>query len=400
MNHARTVVLILTASASAAVYSAAVVDECPAEKYKQCVTFNTSRSIGDHTPLMENSLAGFIRSKGSWTLHVGYGPSATCAKVSLTVDMGPTDVHRTYERVFRNGKGVISDTGSFVHLVDDVESALQIMTSSCRIPDELDPERLDAEAQERRELEEERERLALQEERERLALEEERERVALEAERKRLALEAERKRLALEAERRRQEEERRLAQAQRAREQERERQRLARERQRMEEQRERMRLAELQRERERERLDEQRAFEEAEKLHSVVSFLGGVRAGLDSLNRGEGGAIAILRSGSAYARGLSSMENAASIARGSNPVVVGSFGGSCDQAQRRAEEMIAARTRSISNDMGMCSSARYFLRTMQDVRRELASGGCPAYALEEYDRTISQASQNVRASCD
>ena len=122
---------MLAVSASAAGYSAAVVDECPAKKYKPCASFNTSRTIEEHTPLMENSLAGYIRSKGRWSIHLGYGPSATCAKVSLTVDMGPLDMHRTYERIFHNGRGVVTDSGTFLHPTDEVESGLRIMTSSC-----------------------------------------------------------------------------------------------------------------------------------------------------------------------------------------------------------------------------------------------------------------------------
>ena len=397
MNYAPAVVLMIAASASATgLYAAETIDECPAEKYKQCASFNTSRTIEEHTPLMENSIAGFIRSKGSWKISVGYGPAETCAKVSLWVDMGPLDIIRTYERVFRNGRGVISDSGSFLHLSDDVESALRIMTSSCRVPDEPDPERLDAEAREREELEAERERLALEEERERLA------RGAEESER--LVLAEERERLALEAERQRQEEVRSLTQAQRAREQEWERQWLARERQRrqrIEEERERTRLAELQHEheqqRERERLNEQRAREEADAVYSSASQ--GIMAGVSALLRGEAPDVAIFRGGSTFLLDLAGMENAASIVSELNAGVGGSFGATCDRAQRRVEDMLAERTRS-GQGMGMCDSHRYFLRTMQDARRELASGGCPAHALSEYDRTIAQASQSARTTCN
>ena len=138
-----------------------------------------------------------MRSKGKWTITVGYGPEEKCAIVSLFVDMGPLDFDREYERVFMNGGGAISDSGTFIHKIDDVESALRIHNSTCRVP-APESQKSDAESKERQALEEERERLALEEEREHLALEEERERLALEEERERLALEEERERLAEE----------------------------------------------------------------------------------------------------------------------------------------------------------------------------------------------------------
>ena len=256
------VIVSLALIAHATVSSAESLDECWAEKYKNCSAFRTSRTIEEHTPIIDNHMFGFTRSKGRWKIVVAYGPQETCAKVSLNLDMGPLDVDRRYDHVFNRGGGVISDSGSFMHRMGDVESGLRVVNLSCRVPDP-ESQKIDAEAQDRRALEEEREHLALEEEREHLALEEERERLALEEER-------------------RTEEELRLAQARRARDEERQRQRLDEERRRWEEQwaaleqaaaerRARERLAELQRERARESLEEQqRAQRRASSLHAVV----------------------------------------------------------------------------------------------------------------------------------
>lgn len=371
ITQARALGLVLAVAASGAGLCAETIDECPAQAYKPCVTFNTSRTIDEHTPLIENSFAGFVRSDGRWTISVGYGPAEMCAKVWLTVDMGPLDIHRTYERVFRNGKGVISDEGSFLHRTGDVESALRVSTSSCRIPADVNPERLDAKAGDRL-AGEERERLALARERERLALAEARERLALEAERARLEQAGRREQL-------------------------RERERAARERQRAEAERHRARLAALQRGHRRSEV--QHAGGAAGAGDTAASLGKGVAAGVGALIRGEAPDVAILRAGTTTLFDLADMSAAADIVSGLNARVGGSFGASCEGAQRRVEAMLAQRTRT-AQGMGMCESARYFLRTMQEVRGELARGTCPAHALREYDRTIAQASRNVQASCD
>ena len=326
---------------------------------------------------MDNHLSGFTRSKGSWKVFVGYGPPEACAKVSLTMDMGPLDVDRTYERVFRRGGGVISDSGSFMHRMGEVESGLRILTGSCRVPDPASRE-LDAEAEERQKLEDEREHLALEAERERFALEEERERQELEAERERVAMEADRQR---------REEEARLAQIRRARQQERERQRLALERQRQEEQRTRMRLAERQREQERERLEEEQdARRRTADAWAIAGFLTGIADGLAQRN-GSGSP------GTAVLEALAGLEDASSMDDG------GTASGSCAQVQRRIERKLSSQNLFVRG-MGMCESVRHYVRMLQDVRRELANGGCPAHALREYDRAIAQATQTARASCN
>ena len=392
MNHARAVVLMLAVSASAAGLCAESLDECPAKKYKQCVTFNTSRTIQEHTPLIENALARFIRSKGSWKISVGYGPAETCAKVYLTVDMGPLDFHRTYERVFRNGTGVISDNGTFLHRVDEVESALRILTSRCRVPDDPGPERLDAQEKEHLDWEEERERLAWEAERERLALEEEkRERRAWEEERERLALEeAERERLAWEAERRRREVERQGVLAERARKQELERQRLARERQRLAEERARQ-LAKQQRERERiaQLQREQKAAEAAAQGSALNTIITGF--GLGALV------------GSAITGDDEVFDAAASLLSqsvGSTYVPSDSYS-SGDSGCAQIGERLARSLERLSGTNSMCTIYSGTAQAYSQARNELAATGCASsQELAGLDQAIAEARRGARSVCE
>ena len=381
MNHMSAAAFSLAMSACAAVSFAQSLDECPAEKYKDCSAFRTSRTIQEYTPVMDSHISGYTRSKGSWKIFVGYGPPETCAKVSLTVDMGPLDVDRTYDRAFHRGGGVISDSGPFMHRMGEVESGLRILVSSCRVPDPASRE-LGAEAEERQELEDERERLALEAERERLALEVEREQQVLEEERERVVMEAERQR---------REEEARLAQIRRAREEERERQRLALERQRQEERRARKRVAELQREQERERMEEEEsARRRTANAWAVAGILTGITAGIaDGLAQRNGGG----RPGTAFLEALAGMGNSTGMDSGETG------GGSCAQAQRRIEQKLSSQNLS-EGGMGICGTARHYARTLQDVRRELASAGCPTHALRAYDQAIAQVNQTARASCN
>ena len=389
MNHARTVVLMLAVSASAAGYSATVLDECPAEKYKPCASFTTSRTVEEHTPLAENSLGGFVRSKGRWTIHVGYGPSETCAKVTLTVDMGPLDFHRTYERVFRNGRGVIGDRGSFLHPVDDVESALRVLTSRCRVPDTANSGGLDEKGEDREEWESERERLASEEKRERQALEAERlrleweaerERLALEEARERQALEAERLRLEWESERERQDEQRRLAQA---REKERERQKLARERQRTDE-------ALAQQQRERERTAQLLREQEQPNTAAHESALGSIITGL-----GLGALV-----GSAITGDDEVFDAAASLLSqsvGSTYVPSDSYssaGSGCEQIGLR---MAQGLERLNNSNTGLCAMYRGTAQVYRQTRNELTAAGCP---MAGFDEAIRQAEAGARGACE
>ena len=117
-------------------YGAQVVHECSADKYKRCSSFLTSVAIQEQTSIIRNSFSGFTKSKGRWTIQVGYEPSESCAVVSMLVDMGPLEFYRKYERVFIDGGGVISDSGAFMHQSDDLQSALSVDSSSCYVPDD------------------------------------------------------------------------------------------------------------------------------------------------------------------------------------------------------------------------------------------------------------------------
>ena len=122
MRHVSAVGLIIALSALSTGASAATVDYCPADNYMDCPNFTASRSITEHTQIMDNRVSGFARSTGSWKIAVGYGPPESCAKISVSVDMGPFDGYRTYERSLRGGGGEITDSGPFMHGIESVES--------------------------------------------------------------------------------------------------------------------------------------------------------------------------------------------------------------------------------------------------------------------------------------
>ena len=392
MNLARAIIPMLAVSTSTPVHSAVLVDECPAERYQPCPSFHTSRSIKGHTPLMENAVAGYVRSEGNWSIHVNYGPPEMCAKVSLTVDMGPLDADRTYERVFRNGRGVIADSGYFLHPSEDIEKGLRILTHSCRIPDTRDSERAGSEAQERLEWEAERERLEWAAERERLASEAEaRERLDWEAEQERLALAKEHERLARAAERRRQEAERRRAQAQQALE----RQREARARQ---------RRAALAREHELERQRRERERLEAAQGDGLADFLTGVTQGLVIANGlaqllGDGGGEPGLA-----VPGL--MLPGAGIGTAAPSLVLhvggaGAPGGSCQKAQRRiAARLEAQQDGLLAGAEGICLSARRGAEFVGSAVRELRSAGCPHSELRIYEQYVVDARKAAQSVCN
>ena len=344
-------------------YAAQVVHECSAKRFVKCPSFIVSRTIGQHTPIMDNHIAGFTRSKGRWTITVGYGPPEKCAKVSFFLDMGPLDFDRQYKRVFINGGGSISDTGSFMHKIDSLESALKIHSSSCRVPaPEPHPEgrpdsqtqRTDAKSKEREALDEERERQTLEEERERLALEEERRRLE---EEQRLAEERERRRL---AEERRERERRRLAKQRR----ERERRRLAAERIK----RERRRLARQRREQQRRRAQKQSEADAAAAMALIGGFLQGLAGG-----SGSPGYI------------------------GGSPSYGGS-GGGCERiGERLARELKAVNSVHANS---MCGMGRGTARALMRARSELAARNCASgRELADMDRSIRQARATARASC-
>ena len=365
-------------------YAERVEQACDAERFIPCPSFRTSRTIGEHTPIIDNHMAGFTRSKGQWIITVGYGPPEKCAKVSLLLDMGPIDVVRQYKRVFINGGGAISDSGTFMHKLDDLESALRIMHSSCFVP-APDPQtqKTEAEAKERQALEGEREQQELEDERERLALE-----LALEEERERQELEGERERLALE------EEQRRLAQEQQRLEQERERRRLAQKRQRLAQQRrerERQRLAQQRREQERQRAEKR----SEEKTRALLGLLKGVAGGLGELKESGNPGMAVLKG---LADGLSTPSGMDM--GGRSPSSGGSGGGSCEQAKRRVDQRNARTLASLSrNARGMCAVSRGYVQMFQNAQRDLARSGCPASVARMFDQPLAQARQRVRATC-
>ena len=359
-------------------HAEAEFDQCPAEKYKPCSSFLTSVEIGEHEPIIDNHLAGFARSRGTWTISVRYQPETECAKVNLMLDMGPVDLPRLYKEVFRSGGGVISDSGSFLHKIDDLESALRIPSSTCHVPDQETPEG-DSQSQDGETPDERLERMALEDERERMALEAERERVKLEQERERLALERERLALAQEieaAERRRQlerERERQRLAAEQERQRERERQELARQQEAAELRNTIARLrarAERERaERERqERREAKRAGTDAMMTGLTLGLIGGV---LDMLNEGGGDSI-------------------------SSGALQGTSGAGCEQIGAR----LARDLERMSGSDSMCSIYRGTAQAYRQARNRLAATGCgTVQELADLDRGIRQAESGMRASC-
>ena len=125
------------AAASPPAYAASEIDSCPAEQYEPCPSFRASITLGEHEQIIDNYVAGFTRSKGSWTINVRYQPETQCAKVEFLIDMGPIDVPSKYKEDLHNGGGQIRDTGTFMHKIGNLESALRILSSSCRTPHQV-----------------------------------------------------------------------------------------------------------------------------------------------------------------------------------------------------------------------------------------------------------------------
>ena len=378
---------IFLMSHSGGAYAAQVVQECAAERFVKCPSFSVSRTIGEHTPVTVRPLAGFVRSKGRWTITVGYGPAEKCAKVSFWVNMGPLDFDRKYDRVFINGGGSISDSGSFIHEVDNLESALRVHSSSCRVPapdprpegrPDSQTHRTDAESKEREILDEERERQELEEERERQAMEEERERLALDEERRRLE---EEQRL---AEQRRERERQRLAEERR----ERERRRLAEERR----ERERRRLAEERRERERRRLAAERRERERKRLARQRREQERRRAKEQS----DADAAAAMALIGGFLQGLAGGSGSPGYIGGSP-----SYGGSGGGCERIGERL--ARELEMVNNVhanSICGMGRGTARALTRARNQLAARNCASRReLADMDRSIRQARATARASC-
>ena len=389
MNHARAVAVFVAVSAHAVVFFVPVqasAVSCTWTEPNDWVDCRSSEAtIVERTLLSERGVANnFVEGKLALKLRVSYSSGSKswsrfdCAKMSVTVRYGAAT--KTYRHVVPYSSGVadyIEDTVPYLFSPPFRESDISVQSTSCQVPKAQGNE------------EEERERQALEEERERLALEEERERLALEEERERLALEAERQRMEEEArlaQARRERERQRLAQIRQEREQERERQRLARERQWQEEQR---RLAALHRTRELERLEEEQAAAQSSgNLLGVASLIGGVALGLSGHADAANSALNALEQ-------LATMRKSTATGSASAATV----DGSCAQAQRRAEQH-ARRAQDSQSARGMCDAARHYVSTLQTVRRELASGGCPAQALRSYEQAINQARETARASCN
>ena len=362
-------------------HAASEVDPCPADRYEACSSFQASVSIGQHERIIDNHVAGFTRSEGSWTISVRYQPETRCAKIDILLDAGPVDMPLEYRESLAGGVGEIRDAGTFMHRIDGVETALGILSSNCRVPKSEGAEPDTAEGGDDALDEEERERLALEEERERLALEREREQLVLAEEQERLALERERGDLELDLKAAR--ERRRLAQerARRLAAEERERERLAQQ-QELERQQ-----AEL------DRLLSQPAPEREEPDNaSEGDALGSLLTGL-----GIGALVGAVATGNAEAFDAAGdlFDNAARIHSFSGDTYAAGGAGCEAIGERLARDLDGARAGA-----GMCGMARGMARALTRARSDLAAMNCASSSeLADMDRSIREAQATVRASC-
>lgn len=365
------------AAASSLSHAASTVDSCPAERYEPCSFFNASVALGQHKQIIDNSLAGYTRSTGSWTVSVRYQPETQCAKIDILLDTGPLDIPRQYREEFRNGAGEVSDSGGFMHKVDNVESALRILSSSCRVPYQRDP-KPDTAKKSDESAEQERERLALDEERERLALEREREQLALEQEREKLALERERLVLHRELE---------AAQKRRRVEQER-----VRDRRRAEQQQERRLVEQVEQKRVRERIAHQQRVGEdtgtlpqGSALNNIITGLG-LGALVGSAITGDDEAFDAAARVFSYGMGSTYVPSDSDSSTGSG----------CEQIGAR----LARDLERLSGSNSMCTIYRGTAQAYMQARNDLAVTGCAtSQELANLDQAIHQAGAGARASC-
>ena len=362
-------------------HAASEVDPCPADRYEACSSFQASVSLGQHEPVIDNHVAGFTRSEGSWTISVRYQPETRCAKVDILLDAGPVDLPLEYRESLAGGVGEISDTGTFMHRIDGVETALGILSSNCRVPKSEEAKPDTAEGGDDALDEEARERLALEEERERLALEREREQLVLAEEQERLALERERGALERDIE-------------------------AARERQRLAQERARRLAAE---ERERERLAQQQELERQQaELDRLLSQPAPEWEESDDASEGDalgsllttlgiGALVGAVATGDAEALGAASdlFDNAARIHSFSGDAYAAGGVGCEAIGERLARDLDGARAGA-----GMCGMARGMAQALTRARNDLAAMNCASSReLADMDRSIREAQATVRASC-
>ena len=341
-------------------HGAEVVPYCEAERYKPCPSFLTSVSIGDRVEIIDNALAGMTRSKGRWTIDVRYQPAGSCAIVKMLLNIGPIDPYRSYERVFIDGGGQVSDGGYFMHKTGSPETSLTVDSSSCYIPAEEPtpgggrPSQAEA-GGEPNQLDDLLERLARGN---RGAARDLDEQFASLAAEERRSQEAARER----------ERQRRLAEQQRQRERERE--RLARQ------QRQELNRLLAQRRLEAERRRRARNEQAATDAMMTGLALGLMSGALDMLGNSGGG----------------------SLNPGALATLQGSSGGGCERIGERL-----ARDLERVNDLhgnSMCGMGRGMAGALTRARNDLAAAGCAGpQELADMDRSIREAQATARSSC-
>ena len=360
------VVLLLSGNA----HGAEVIPYCEAKSYKSCPSFRATVAIGHRVEIIDNALAGFTRSDGSWTISMRYQPAESCAVVKILLDTGPIDFPRSYERTLTGGGGQVSDSGSFMHRTDNPDGSLEILSSSCFMPADVSVPEDDQASHtwgegEPTELDDLLERLALGEQGGASQLDEQLERLASEEQRhQRSARERARQAaLALEAE-----------QQQRAREQARE-ERAG--------QKTELQVAlddlmaeyraALERRARKEREEREQATADTLMTGLTLGLIGGVLGAL----AGEGG-------GSFYPGALAMLS--------------GSRGSGCDMiGQRLAREL---ETVNRLHGGSMCGMGRGTAQALARARSDLAARNCASdQELAQMDRSIREARATARGSC-
>lgn len=358
------VVLLLSGNS----HGAEVIPYCEAKSYKSCPSFHASVTIGHRVEIIDNALAGFTRSDGSWTIEMRYQPAESCAIVKILLDTGPIDFPRPYERTFTGGGGQVSDNGSFMHRTDDPDGSLKILSSSCFMPADVSvPEDDQASYSggegEPTELDDLLERLALEEQGGASQLDEQLERLASEEQRFQKAARQRARQAALQAEQQKGARERAL-------------ERRPHQKTEMETALDDLMMAyraALERRARKEREQREQAATDTLMTGLTLGLIGGVLGAL----AGEGGG---------------------SFDPGALAMLSGSRGSGCDMIGQRLARELETVNRLHANST--CGMGRGTAQTLTRARNNLAARNCASgQELAQMDRSIREARATARASC-
>ena len=340
--------------------AAAVMCSLP-ERYDWVECCSSEATIVNKSLLSQQKLAhGYIEGTLALKLRVSYSAvdgrwsDFDCAKLDVTVRHGVGRKHYRHIVPYTNGvSDYIEDTFTYLFEPPFRQSDVYVESIACKMPKiMLDGRSCGSDEEQEKN---ERERRAEQREKERKRLVQQRR----DDERQRLA------------DQQRREQERQWLADQQRREQER--QRLA-DQQRREQ--ERQWLAQLQREQRRQQHDQEQGG-----ASGLQQFLTGFTSGM-AIVRGLAGLVDGANSPGFTGQGAGS----------------GSITEACQEAQVKVARRLASQSSSADNSQ--CGIRRSYAQTLEGVRRELGSAGCPASALREYDRVIAETRRQARMVCN